>query len=43
MGPPRRIELHCAGDLTAFVDWLTLDTDAVNRAYGTWCRAESRH
>jgi hypothetical protein len=36
---PRRIELHCAGDLTAFIDQLTLDTEAVNRVYGTWRRA----
>lgn len=37
---PRRIELHCAGDLTAFLAGLTRDADAVDRAYAAWRQDE---
>jgi hypothetical protein len=32
----RRFELHCAGDFRAFLDQLTPETEAVDRAYREW-------
>ena len=33
---PRRVELHCAGDLSSFTDALPKETEAVERAYRRW-------
>lgn len=35
----RRFELHCAGDLTAFISGIAVDTESVGRAYTAWRRA----
>lgn len=38
---PRRIELHCAGDLTAFLAGLPRDAAAIDRAYAAWPQTDN--